>query len=57
MLILYKMVNYYMQALKQWNAETNTGKWCIPKKGSTGYNEVMRLKAQMEKQAKAKKAN
>ena len=51
------MVNYYMQALKQWNAESNTGKWCIPKRGTAEYNEVMRLKAQMEKQAKAKKAN
>ena len=50
------MVNYYMQALKQWNAESGE-KWCIPKKGTTGYNEVMRLKAQMEKQSKGKKAN
>ena len=45
-----------MEALKYWNAETNKGKWCIPKKGTVDYNEVMRLKAQMEKQAKIKKA-
>ena len=51
------MVNYYMEALKMWNAESNTGKWCIPKKGSTAYNEVMEIKAQMEKQAQAKKKN
>ena len=49
-------MNYYMEALKMWNKETNTGGWCIPKKGTAGYNEVMRLKAQMEKQAKIKKA-
>jgi hypothetical protein len=46
-----------MEALKQWNANTNKGKWCIPKRGTAEYNEVMRLKTQMEKQAKAKKAN
>lgn len=44
-----------MEALKQWNAASGE-KWCIPKKGTTEYNEVMRLKTQMEKQAKAKKA-
>ena len=53
MLILYKMVNYYMQALKQWNAESGE-KWCIPKKGTTGYNEVMRLKEMLEQKAKKK---
>jgi len=46
-----------MEALKKYNAESNTGKWCIPKKGSTAYNEVMEMKAQMEKQAKKKKEN
>ena len=51
------MVNYYMEALKMWNKENNKGKWCIPKKGSTSYNEVMEIKAQMEKQAQAKKKN
>jgi hypothetical protein len=42
-----------MEALKMWNKENNKGKWCIPKKGSTSYNEVMEIKAQMEKQAQA----
>ena len=50
-------MNYYMEALKLWNKENNKGNWCIPKKGTDEYNEVMRLKAQMEKQAKAKKSN
>jgi len=50
-------MNYYMEALKQWNAESNTGKWCIPKKYTKEYNEVMEIKAQMEKQAQAKKKN
>ena len=50
-------MNYYMEALKLWNKETNTGKWCIPKKGTVEYNEVMRLKGMLEKQAKAKKKN
>ncbi len=46
-----------MEALKKYNAETNTGKWCIPKKGSSAYNEVMDMKKKMEKQAQAKKKN
>ena len=47
-------MNYYMEALKMWNAESNTGKWCIPKKGSTAYNEVMRLKEMLEQKAQAR---
>ena len=33
----------WIQALKKWNTETNTGKWKIPKKGSTEYNQVKSL--------------
>jgi len=49
------MTNYYLEALKEWNTKSNTGKWCIPKKGSTDYNEVMRLKKILEQKGKAKK--
>ena len=42
-----------MEALKKYNAQ-NGGKWCIPKKNTKEYNEVMEMKAQMEKQAKKK---
>ncbi len=49
-------MNYYMEALKEYNAKSGE-KWCIPKRGTKEYNEVMRLKAQMEKQAKKKKEN
>ena len=30
----------WIQALKKWNTEKNTGKWKIPKKGTTEYNQV-----------------
>ena len=50
------MVNYYMEALKKYNADSGE-KWCIPKKGSSAYNEVMRLKEMLEQKAKAKKKN
>jgi len=39
-----------MEALKMWNAETNTGKWCIPKKGTTDYITIIEMKMIMEKQ-------
>ena len=47
-------MNYYMEALKEYNAKSGK-KWCIPKKGTAEYNEVMRIKTQMEKQSKKKK--
>jgi hypothetical protein len=33
------MTNKWIQALKAWNSNTNE-KWCVPKKGTTAYNEV-----------------
>jgi len=45
-----------MQALKEFNAKSGE-KWCIPKRGTAEYNEVMRLKEMLEQKAKAKKKN
>ena len=47
------MTNYYMEALKMWNAESGE-KWCIPKRGTAEYNEVMRLKEMLEQKAQAR---
>jgi hypothetical protein len=33
--------NEWQKALKIWNG--NKGAWCIPKKGSIGYNEVREI--------------
>jgi len=50
-------MNYYFEALKKWNQNENPGKWCIPKKYTKEYDEIMEIKAEMEKQAQAKKKN
>tara|TARA_R110000868_G_scaffold151420_1_gene375929 strand:+ start:277 stop:792 length:516 start_codon:yes stop_codon:yes gene_type:complete len=36
------MPNAYIQALKKFNE--GKGMWCIPKKGTSDYNEVMKIK-------------
>jgi len=41
----------WIQALKKWNAETNTGKYKIPKKGTEEYYQV---KAMITKPKKTK---
>ena len=33
----------WIQALKEWNSQTNTGKWCIPRKGSSDYDVVKKI--------------
>jgi hypothetical protein len=32
----------YFEALKRWNAGSPS--WCIPRKGTPGYNAVMRIR-------------
>ena len=55
------MTNYYIEALKMWNKETNKGTFCIPKKGTVDYITIIEMKMAMEKQElekmKKKKAN
>jgi hypothetical protein len=46
-------MNYYFEALKKYNSQSGK-KWCVPRKGTAAYNEVMKMKAQMEKQAQKK---
>ena len=33
----------WIEALRQWNTTNSDGKWCIPRKGSTAYQEVRNL--------------
>ncbi len=33
----------WIQALKDWNSKTNKGKWCIPRKGSSEYDDVKKI--------------
>lgn len=33
----------WIQALKEWNSKTNKGKWCIPRKGSSEYDDVKKI--------------
>jgi hypothetical protein len=33
----------WVEALKEWNAKHNGGRWCVPKKGTTEYDAVMRI--------------
>jgi len=33
----------WTDALKKWNAEHNPGKWCVPRKGSDGHAQVLKL--------------
>lgn len=40
------MANSWIRALKQWNQGKDT--YTVPKKGSAGYQEVMKIKAQMD---------
>jgi len=44
--------NAYIKALKQWNKNNNPERWCIPKKGTNEYDDVMRLKNMLEKRSK-----
>ena len=46
--------NYYFEALKRWNANNNPGRWCIPKKYSKEYEEIMKIKKEMEQKDKKK---
>lgn len=46
-----KKVNYYFEALKKWNAESGN-KFCIPKKGTKEYEEIMKMKKEMKKEKK-----
>lgn len=36
------MANYWIRALKEYN-KNNTEEWCIPKKGSKGYEKLQEL--------------
>ena len=42
-----KPLNNYIKALKAWN-KMHKGKWCVPKKGSKEYDEVMTMKKRMD---------
>jgi hypothetical protein len=33
----------WISALKEWNSKTNKGKWCIPRKGSSEYDDVKKI--------------
>lgn len=33
----------WTEALKEWNAKHNGGKWCVPKKGTKEYEMVMKI--------------
>lgn len=50
-----KPLNNYMKALKQWNSKQPS--WCVPRKGSSEYQEVMAIKAGMDKKDPPKKNN
>lgn len=54
------MVNYWLKALKEYN-KNNTEEWCIPKKGSKGYEKLQELvniykRTEVNKKAKVKSA-
>lgn len=50
------MANTWIKALRQFN-EKKGGTWCVPKRGSSDYDAVMKIKAKIEKKAaKAAKA-
>ena len=48
-----KKTNYYFEALKKFNAESEN-KFCIPKKYSKEYEEIMKIKKEMEQKDKKK---
>ena len=37
------MANEWIEALKVWNGKRNVGMWCVPKKGSQEYDEVIAI--------------
>lgn len=54
------MANYWIRALKEYN-KNNTEEWCIPKKGSKGYEKLQEMvdiykRTEKNKQAKSKSA-
>jgi len=48
-----KKLNYYFEALKKWNAESGN-KFCIPKKYTKEYDEIMKIKKEMQEKDKKK---
>jgi len=46
----------WVEALKQWNARSNSGTWCIPRKGSPEYLEVRELMGPQETKPKKPRA-
>ena len=54
------MANYWIRALKEYN-KNNTEEWCIPKKGSKGYDKLQEMvdiykRTEENKQAKSNSA-
>ena len=43
----------WVEALKAWNASSNSGTWCIPRKGSPEYQEVRELMGPKETKPRA----
>ena len=43
-------MNTWIQALKIWNKQNPT--WCVPRKDTTEYNEVIKIKLKLENQMK-----
>ena len=44
------MANTWIEALKKWNATKNKGKmYCIPKKGTTEYEQVRAIMNKLNK--------
>ena len=51
------MPNSWMTALKQWNSRAeHTGNFCVPRKGSKGYDEVRALQGKAPLQTVKKEA-
>ena len=38
----------WVAAVKEWNARTNKGKYCVPKKGTAEYDAVKRIMETMK---------
>ena len=51
---IYIMKLTWIQALKKWN-ESNDGSWCVPRKGSQGYDVVKAIMTGEEKKEKKEK--
>jgi hypothetical protein len=41
-------MSVWLEAVKEWNARHNKGKYCIPKKGTAEYDAVIRIMETMK---------